>query len=71
MPGQWKEEVIIEKKHKRALGILVVRTTLLVISVLIKVKTIQKVREAFAEVFSQIDPKMKKTNDLSSWYRNG
>lgn len=50
------------KNHKSALGTLVERTTSLVILVLIKgAKNAKTVREAFAEVFQEIETEMRLT----------
>ena len=68
VPGHWEGDLIIGKNHKSALGTLVERTTRLVILIPIKGKKDAKtVREAFAEVFNEIDPEVR----LSMTYDRG
>lgn len=68
VPGHWEGDLIIGKDHKSALGTLVERTTRLVILVPIKgKKDAQSVREAFAEIFNEIDPAVR----LSMTYDRG
>lgn len=68
VPGHWEGDLIIGKDHKSALGTLVERTTRLVILVPIKGKKDAKtVREAFAEVFNEINPAIR----LSMTYDRG
>jgi len=68
VPGHWEGDLIIGKDHKSALGTLVERTTRLLILVPIKGKKDAKsVREAFAEVFNEIDPTVR----LSMTYDRG
>jgi IS30 family transposase len=68
VPGHWEGDLIIGKDHKSALGTLVERTTRLVILIPIKGKKDAKnVREAFAEVFNEIDPTVR----LSMTYDRG
>lgn len=68
VPGHWEGDLIIGKNHKSALGTLVKRTTRLVILVPIPGKKDAKtVREAFVEVFKEIDPQMR----LSMTYDRG
>jgi transposase, IS30 family len=68
VPGHWEGDLIIGKNHKSALGTLVERTTRYVILVPIPGKKDAKsVREAFSEVFSQLDPSVR----LSMTYDRG
>lgn len=68
VPGHWEGDLIVGKNHKSALGTLVERTTRLLILVPIKGKKDAKtVREAFAEVFNEIDPAVR----LSMTYDRG
>ena len=68
VPGHWEGDLIIGKGHKSALGTLVERTTRLVILIPIKGKKDAKsVREAFAEVFNELDPAVR----LSMTYDRG
>jgi len=67
VPGHWEGDLIIGKNHKSALGTLVERTSRFVILVPIKGRDAKSVRESFAEVFQEIDPKMK----LSMTYDRG
>ena len=68
VPGHWEDDLIIGKNHKSALGTLVERTTRLVILVPIEGKKDAKtVREAFAQVFQDLDPQMR----LSMTYDRG
>lgn len=67
VPGHWEGDLIIGKNHKSALGTLVERTTRLVILVQIKGKDAKSVKEAFADVFMEIDPSLR----LSMTYDRG
>jgi len=67
VPGHWEGDLIIGKNHKSALGTLVERKTRLVILVPIKGKDAKTVKEAFAEVFQEIDPSLR----LSMTYDRG
>jgi transposase, IS30 family len=68
VPGHWEGDLIIGKNHKSALGTLVERTTRYVILVPIPGKKDAKsVREAFSEVFNQMDPSVR----LSMTYDRG
>jgi len=67
VPGHWEGDLIIGKNHKSALGTLVERTTRFTILVPVKGKDAKTVREAFSEVFKEIDPEMK----LSMTYDRG
>lgn len=67
VPGHWEGDLIIGKNHKSALGTLVERKTRLVILVPIKGKDAKTVREAFSEVFNEIDPNLR----LSMTYDRG
>lgn len=59
--GYLEGDLIIGKNHKSALSALLERTTQFTILVPVKGKEAKTVREAFAEVFSEIDPEMKKS----------
>ena len=61
MPGHWEGDLIIGKNHKTALGTLVERTTRMVFLVPVKGRDAKSVREAFSDIFSDIDPEMRKT----------
>lgn len=67
VPGHWEGDLIVGKNHKSALGTLVERTTRLVILVPIRGKDAKTVREAFSEVFQEIDPTLR----LSMTYDRG
>jgi len=67
VPGHWEGDLIVGKNHKSALGTLVERTTRLVILVPIRGKDAKTVREAFSEVFQEIDPNLR----LSMTYDRG
>jgi len=68
VPGHWEGDLIIGKNHKSALGTLIERTTRYVILVPIPGrKDAKSVREAFAEVFHEIDPFIR----LSMTYDRG
>ena len=54
--GYLEGDLIIGKNHKSALSALLERTTQFTILVPVKGKEAKTVREAFAEVFSEIDP---------------
>ena len=59
--GDWEGDLMIGKGHKSALGTLVERTTRMVFLVKIKAKKADHVREAFADVFQELDPELKKS----------
>lgn len=67
VPGHWEGDLIIGKNHKSALGTLVERKTRLVLLVPIKGKDAKSVKDAFAEVFQEIDPSLR----LSMTYDRG
>ena len=67
VPGHWEGDLIIGKNHKSTLGTLVERQTRLVILVPLVGKDAKTVRESFAEVFEEIEPKMR----LSMTYDRG
>lgn len=67
VPGHWEGDLIIGKNHQSALGTLVERTTRLVILVPIKAKDAKSVREAFCDIFNDIEPNMR----LSMTYDRG
>jgi IS30 family transposase len=61
VPGHWEGDLMIGKGHKSALGTLVERTTRMVFLVRIKAKNAGHVREAFADIFQEIDPELRKS----------
>lgn len=68
VPGHWEGDLIIGKNHKSAIGTLVERTTRLVILIPIKGnKDAKTVREAFSDIFQEIEPSMR----LSMTYDRG
>ena len=54
-------DLFVGKNHKSAVGILVEYSTQLTTFVRVKEKDTKKQKETFAEVFSEIDPEIKKT----------
>lgn len=61
VPGHWEGDLLIGKNHKSALGTLVERTTRMVFLVRIKAKKASDVREAFTDVFQNVDPNLCKS----------
>lgn len=61
VPGHWEGDLMIGKGHKSALGTLVERTTRMLFLVKIAAKKATHVREAFADVFQNIDPHLAKS----------